>query len=77
MEIKKVMVVLKKVHSFLVWEYCYFGDQGKNGAWVLVPRGDNAKGSSAEEPVPFGKSSTFPEVSGAEATAAAGDTEGP
>lgn len=32
MEIKKATVMFKKVCNFLVWEYCYSGDQGNNGS---------------------------------------------
>lgn len=42
MEIKKVTVMLKKIHNFLVWEYCYSGDGRNNGVWAPVPSGDSA-----------------------------------
>lgn len=41
MEIKKVTVVLQKVHNFLVWEYCYSGDWGhsKTDLFLWFPVG--------------------------------------
>ena len=82
MEIKKVMVMLKKVHNFLVWEYCYSGDRGNNGARTPVPGGKSAH----REMICRGISSLWEELStqqlsprtrGAELKAAAGGTEGP
>lgn len=66
MEIKKVTVMLKKVHNFLVWEYGYSGDRGNNGAWALVPRrGERLpRDDLQEEPAASGKSpapSSFPQ----------------
>lgn len=82
MEIKKVMVMLKKVHNFLVWEFYYSGDRGNNGAQALVSWGESAcrgmicRGTSSfwEE---LSTQQLSPRTRRAKPEATAGDTEGP
>lgn len=75
---KKVTVMLKKVHNFLVWEYGYSGDRGNNGARAPVPReGERSPRDDLQRNQHPSGRAQHPRTRRAEPKAAAGDTEGP